>query len=394
MSWHDSAALAARADTGGHHDWRVPTIKELYSLMDFRGSTGRALDFSSVPPDAKPYIDTRYFDFEYPTRHRGGQPARFIDAQYVSSTAYGGLTMDRNKTFFGVNFANGRIKGYPQDGGRGGRGWYLRLVRGNQEYGRNDFRDRDDGSIGDAATGLVWMKSDSGDPTLARFRENGHYGDGRLDWPEALAFCESLELAGSGAWRLPNAKELQSIVDYGRSPQATGTAAIDPVFTATPVTNEAGKPDFAAYWTSTTHIDGRFPGTDAVIVHFGEALGALIGPSRPGMRPGGAGMGMPPPGPHGGFGMGGPGPAQPGMPGPGMEPRRGPGGSGGPGGPVMGMPFRGESDSRSIIDVHGAGAQRSDPKIGDPDHYPVWGHGPQGDVRRVYNYVRCVRDAG
>ena len=31
------------------------------------------------------------------------------------------------------------------------------------------------------------------------------------------------------------------------------------------------------------------------------------------------------------------------------------------------------------VDVHGAGAQRSDPKAGDPTDYPT-GHGPQGDA--------------
>lgn len=43
-----------------------------------------------------------------------------------------------------------------------------------------------------------------------------------------------------------------------------------------------------------------------------------------------------------------------------------------------------------LEDVHGAGAQRSDPKSGDPADWPE-GHGPQGDVVRIYNYVRCVR---
>ena len=44
------------------------------------------------------------------------------------------------------------------------------------------------------------------------------------------------------------------------------------------------------------------------------------------------------------------------------------------------------------VDVHGAGAQRSDPKTGDPANYP-FGFGPQGDAIRIYNYVRLVRDA-
>ncbi|MBF0436633.1 MAG: hypothetical protein HQL77_14820 [Magnetococcales bacterium] len=40
-----------------------------------------------------------------------------------------------------------------------------------------------------------------------------------------------------------------------------------------------------------------------------------------------------------------------------------------------------------ILDVHGAGAQRSDPKVG----VPRLGHGPQGDAQRIMNWVRVVR---
>jgi hypothetical protein len=43
------------------------------------------------------------------------------------------------------------------------------------------------------------------------------------------------------------------------------------------------------------------------------------------------------------------------------------------------------------MDVHGAGAQRSDPKSGDQANY-LYGRGPQGDAIRIYNYVRCVRE--
>ena len=42
------------------------------------------------------------------------------------------------------------------------------------------------------------------------------------------------------------------------------------------------------------------------------------------------------------------------------------------------------------MDVHGAGAQRSDPKDGNASDYPAY-HGPQGDVQYVFNYCRCVR---
>jgi hypothetical protein len=44
-------------------------------------------------------------------------------------------------------------------------------------------------------------------------------------WCNALAYCEGLNLAGHDDWRLPNLRELQSIVDYGRV-----DPSIDPVF--------------------------------------------------------------------------------------------------------------------------------------------------------------------
>ena len=46
-----------------------------------------------------------------------------------------------------------------------------------------------------------------------------------------------------------------------------------------------------------------------------------------------------------------------------------------------------------LLDVHGAGAQRSDPRSGNPADY-LRGRGPQGDVIRIDNYVRCVRGGG
>jgi hypothetical protein len=53
----------------------------------------------------------------------------------------------------------------------------------------------------------------------------------------------------------------------------------------------------------------------------------------------------------------------------------------------------GSFDGETVVDVHGAGCQRSDPKDGDPNDFPRWGFGPQGDVQRAFNYVRLVRDA-
>ncbi|MBN1420307.1 MAG: DUF1566 domain-containing protein [Planctomycetes bacterium] len=48
-----------------------------------------------------------------------------------------------------------------------------------------------------------------------------------LTWQDALKYCDGLVFAGRDDWRLPNIRELLSIVDYGRT-----DPAIDPVFGA------------------------------------------------------------------------------------------------------------------------------------------------------------------
>jgi hypothetical protein len=50
-----------------------------------------------------------------------------------------------------------------------------------------------------------------------------------------------------------------------------------------------------------------------------------------------------------------------------------------------------KTGNKTQMNVHGTGAQRSDPKSGDPADWEG-GFGPQGDEIRIYNYVRCIRD--
>lgn len=46
-----------------------------------------------------------------------------------------------------------------------------------------------------------------------------------------------------------------------------------------------------------------------------------------------------------------------------------------------------------MVDAHGSGSQRSDPKTGSRDDYPAPDpNAPQGDEQRVFNMVRLVRD--
>ena len=299
----EALSYAEKLVLGGKDDWRVPSIKELYSLILFSGKDPSGYEGFSTE-GLVPFIDTEYFDFAYGDTDAG---ERIIDAQFASSTLYAD---PQQELLFGVNFADGRIKGYglQMPFGGGEKTFFVLCVRGKQDYGINKFVDNGDGTVSDQATGLMWMQGDSGEG---------------MDWQEALAFANANRSGGYDDWRLPNVKELQSIVDYTRSPGTHNSAAIDPVFQSTPITNEAMQADFAAYWSSTTHANWtEREGGNAAYVNFGRSMGYMMNNWR---------------------------------------------------------------------DVHGAGAQRSDPKMGDASDWPT-GHGPQGDAIRIQNFVRLVRD--
>ncbi|UMB59326.1 DUF1566 domain-containing protein [Lutibacter sp. A80] len=298
MTFEEAFKKAENSTLGGYTDWRVPTIKELYSLILFTGQVkgAKAIDL---------FINTNYF--EQPLGDTSNDE-REIDAQTWSSTEYVGKTMRNDATVFGVNFVDGRIKGYPKYNPRTKQAnkMYFRMVRGNTAYGKNNFIDNGDGTISDLSTGLMWQKADDG---ISR------------DWSTSLAYAENLTLGNKSDWRLPNAKELQSIVDYTRSLQTTNSPAINPVFETSEIKDADGNINYPFFWTSTTHKDGRNPYSSAVYIAFGEGQGKM---------------------------------------------------------------------RNKLMDVHGAGCQRSDPKSGNIKDYPQF-FGPQGDVRYVYNYVRCVR---
>ena len=237
---------------GDYDDWRVPTIKEMYSLIDFNGVTG-----NTDETDSTPYIDTDYFDMEY---YSSGD--RFIDCQYLTTAAYVSTVMGGSECFFGVNFADGRIKCYPQSYDDG---YNLRVVRGDATL-ENSFVDNGDDTVTDEATGLMWLKYDSG------YYDAGSYSNGSMDWEEALEWCSTLIEADYDDWVLPDAKQMQSIVDYSRSPATSGTPAIDvDYFETSSITDPEGELNYPYFWTSTSHLDGVPQGKYAVYIAFGEA---------------------------------------------------------------------------------------------------------------------------
>ncbi len=312
----------------GYSDWRIPTIKELYSLTNWNGTDPSGVQNNNTN-GLIPFIDDSYFDFEWGDTANG---ERLIDVQYASSNLYNDLDCLNDELLFGFNFADGRIKGYALDLNGSDKTFSLICVRGNTSYGINNFVDNGDQTISDNTTGLMWAKNDS------------QLG---MNWENALAWAETQNASnynGYSDWRVPNPKELHSIFDYSRSPGSTNSAAIDPIFNISSITNEAGNTDWPYFWSSTTHISyngSNYSYGSGVYLSFGQAAGWQQIPPN--------------------------------------------------------------SSYYTYCDVHGAGAQRSDPKSGnwygellgvDINGNNVYGWGPQGDIIRINNYVRLVRGSG
>lgn len=191
------AALNTPPGFGGHTDWRVPTIKELKTLVD--------------RSNYSPSINTTYF------------PST-ISNVYWSSTTRATYTDYARQVFFTYGTEDNNFKSGSN---------YVRAVRGGQVQPENSFVVGPTGkTVTDTVTCLEWQR-DAADIT----------GDGapdRMSWQDALAYAEKLSLGGHSDWRLPDSNELASIVDYSRySPTIDLTAFPDAV--SSPY-----------YWTSTT----------------------------------------------------------------------------------------------------------------------------------------------
>ena len=195
------------ANYGGYSDWRLPTIKELAYIVDY-----------SIPYPG-PEINTAYFP-------------NTVSSFYWSSTTYASNADYAWGVYFGYGDGSPNYKNYS---------YYVRAVRGGQsgsfgdsvidslgsEYAAGSYTDNGDGTVTDTSTGLMWQQAGS-----------ANY----MDWEHALAYCEGLNLGGYTDWRLPNEKELRSLVDYSRYNPAINTTYFPNTVTVS-----------SFYWSSTTY---------------------------------------------------------------------------------------------------------------------------------------------
>ncbi len=236
--------LAGLDDASRPGDWRLPNMRELLSLVDYAEN-------SPALPAGHPFNLSETVDYWSSTT--------MLDAP---RTPYRGPIVNAARS---VNFADGRLADTEKTWEIGV--WPVRCPRpgtpeaaaaatapapvprtgqiasyaagddGDLQKGRPwpepRFTDNNDGTVTDNLTGLVWLKD--------------HKSLGMGSWEEALARCNELgdgkaglsDGSQPGAWRLPNVRELHSLVDG---------SVRDP---ALPPGHLFFKPSPASHWTAT-----------------------------------------------------------------------------------------------------------------------------------------------
>ena len=241
----------------GRTDWRLPKVQEIQGLADY----------SAVVADGSggyttPAIDTTYFP------HASTDPGKWYwTSQLNVDTAINANTSTSNYYAWAYGSALGNTSSGTDSStvGATGNANLVRLVSSStavesyfSDYSDDRYTDNLDGTISDAKTGLMWMKCTYGQDYDT---ESNTCGNGAIpgDWLSAFTNAAASNSAnnGNGAfaftdWRLPNVKELGSIVDFGSHSPAINQSIF---------LNTAS----AAYWSSTP---SKADDTQAITIGF------------------------------------------------------------------------------------------------------------------------------
>jgi hypothetical protein len=260
MEWEDALFNVERLNANiipnfGYNDWRIPNINELESLVN------------SEESDLATWLNSQ----------------GFTDVQstvwyYWSSTIY--ATSGGNLAW-ALRMSDGEVQVLPISGTANGRNHFWAVRSGQQDnsdptYPANiwktgqtqsfalgddghlqmgvswpspRFTDTGDGTITDTLTGLVWLKDTSCIANqYPNFDNDWAPNDGGVTWQHALDFVAGINNgtfsncgAGQTDWRLPNRKELYSLIDFSQFGPALPSGV--------PFSGNVGPTTF---WSSTT----------------------------------------------------------------------------------------------------------------------------------------------
>ena len=215
ISLDDSESICGR--TG----WRLPRLEELRSIVDYSHDNNSSADNANV--------DIAYF-------------SNIAFYSYWSSTA----SDDRN---YVINFSGGSSYSTSSNSEN-----YYVLVNSTEDnsylpdaWFDSRYIDNGDGTVSDKETNLIWQRCPHG----MSWQSSNNTCSGSVqsrDWHSALTAAASDSTGDHSDWRIPNIKELASIVRYtGNSSPYVNTT----IFPASDVFNQ-----YSYLWSSSPYTNG------------------------------------------------------------------------------------------------------------------------------------------
>jgi hypothetical protein len=217
VTWSAAQAYCQHLELAGHCDWRLPSVIELLSIMDYTNESGLASAFSSPAPSwsSTPYVE----------------PLVQGEAWTVEFVFGGGInipepTSPESNCLLIVSYT-----------------YAARCVRAGKTA--SEGYSVANGTVLDTATGLRWQQTVDGID---------------YDWNDAASYCSSNTpgLPGTG-WRLSSLKEILTLVDWS---QVDDLPMNPVVFPNAPLDS---------YWSS-SQVFGRMGGAWDVGLDFGGAF--------------------------------------------------------------------------------------------------------------------------
>lgn len=201
----------------GHDDWRMPNVLELHSIVD----PGQEVTADWLTSQGFSNVEIAAY---WTSTTKLNLPQAYTNIAHWVSTSTGSISTSQKtglqphtSPVWPVRAGTG-----PAEVWRTGQTvtyWYGDDgdVQAGAEWPSPRFADNGDGTISDNLTGLVWLE-DADSPTTA--------GIGLRTWDEARAFVDDLNsgaypavtLGGNSDWRLPNLREIMSLMDFSGHP--------------------------------------------------------------------------------------------------------------------------------------------------------------------------------
>ena len=246
MTYEDAVSRCAVLALGGYRDWRLPTAHELYSI-NYLDALGPALETAGFPDDFETVsLAAGFADIATPSEQTAA--SQYVRELYWWSSDSRADTSERAWVTNAGGGIGAHQKSETKSAGVASKDGKIRFIHVRAVRNATAspclasvrFADNGDGTVTDRWTGLVWQQTVS---------------SSTYTWEGALAFANALNASGGYAghsdWRLPNVRELFSLVDVAKMKPCIDGSAFE-LDVLAPYAEPSTPDDPGALWSSTS----------------------------------------------------------------------------------------------------------------------------------------------